>query len=472
MEKLGAVLWLDLSRTRGATLSHQLYRQLVDRILSGGLKGGARLPSTRELAAHYRIARNIVIAVYEQLLAEGFLEARPGAGTFVARLDHLDLLARPPAATPRPAAPPEERRRTISFICGTPDLEAFPRGRWMTCTRQVAFFRETPGWGYAPPAGSAALRREVASHLARVKGIRCTPEQVVITAGTARALWITALLLGERRLGALVEDPVVSFVPGMLRHAGHPVIPVPTDRDGLVVDALPRRPKAALLFLSPSHHFPLGSTLPIQRRLAALEYARRHDIVLVEDDYDSEFRYEGVPVSSLFRLNSERVIHLGTFSKSLAPALRLGYIVVPSARVGQATALLSNLHLGASLHTQEAMARFIHDGHLDRQIVRMQRLYRRKMRHLVDALQAAFGGRVAISGNTTGLHLVATFPGVAFDAQTIARMRAAGVVADPVDEFALGRKRHPGALALGFGHLSFEAMDEGVRRLASVLEGG
>lgn len=466
------MIWLDLKRTRGATLSHQLYRQLADAVLSGELAGGLRLPSTRELAAHYRIARNIVIAVYEQLLAEGFLEARPGAGTFVARLANLDQLARPaPRTAPTPTAR-VERRRVISFICGTPDLDAFPRARWMACARQVAFFRESAAWGYAPPAGSVALRRELAGHLARVKGIRCTPEQVVITAGTAPALWFIGQLMAERRRGALVEDPVVSFVPGILRRTGHAVVPAASDREGLVVESLPRRPAAALLFLSPSHQFPLGSTLPIARRLAVLEYSRRHDIVLVEDDYDSEFRYEGAPVSSLFRLNPERVIHLGTFSKCLAPSLRLGYMVLPSSMVEAASSLLATLHLGASLHTQETMACFIREGHLDRQVVRMQRLYRRKMRHFVGALQAAFGGQVMISGNTTGLHLVATFPDAIFDAAMVTRMREAGVAADPVDEFALGPTRHPGALALGFGHLSLEAMDEGVRRLASVLAAG
>jgi len=464
------MLWLELRRHGPDTLSRQLYRQLVDKILGGELPGGTRLPSSRELAAEHRIARNIVVAVFEQLLAEGYLEARAGSGTYIAQL-------RRPRPAPVPSAPaaeatptPEPRRDgTVSFICGSPDVGLVPRARWLSCLRHVGFFRAAAMWDYAPPAGSPALRAEIAAHLRRAKGIDCTPGQIVVTAGTTAALTFVAHLLKHRRPGALVEDPVVGFVPALLAEAGHTIAPVPADASGFVVEKLPAKPRAGMVFVSPAHQFPLGATLPIPRRLALVDYARRHRLLIVEDDYDSEFRHEGAPVDSLCRLAPERVLHLGTFSKCLAPALRLGYVVLPAALVPAAVEAAETLHLGVSRYTQEAMARFIGQGHLGRHIARMQRLYRRRMLRLRSALRARFGDAVAISGHSTGLHLVATFRGVRFDSATRARLSAHGVAADAVDAFALGRPRHPGALALGYGHLPLAEIDEGARRLAAAL---
>ncbi len=465
------MLWLELRRRGAGTLSRQLYRQLVDKILAGELPGGARLPSSRALAAAQRIARNIVVAVYEQLLAEGYLEIRTGSGTFVAHLPTPRPTERttsaPPGIPPAPAS--SDFTDTISFICGTPDLGRFPRARWLSCLRQVGFFRETKMWAYAPPAGSPALRAEIAAYLRRAKGIDCTAAQVLVTAGAAPALAFVAQLLCGRRSGALVEDPVVSFVPALLRAAGHAITPVPADAAGLAVDRLPRRPRASLVFVSPSHQFPLGATLTIQRRLALVDYARRHDLLIVEDDYDSEFRHEGSPVDSLCRLAPERVLHLGTFSKCLAPALRLGFVVLPAALVARAEQAAAALHLGGSRYVQEAMARFLQQDHLARHVGCMQRLYRRRRDRLRTALATHFGGSVAISGCSTGLHLVATFSGVRFDTSTRARLAARGIDVDTVDDYSVGRPRHSGALVLGYGHLSFSEIDEGVHRLSTAL---
>lgn len=462
------MLWLELRRGGTETLTRQLYRQLADKILSGELAGCTQLPSSRELAAAHRIARNIVIAVYEQLMAEGYLESCSGSGTYVAHLSRPRPAPPPaaPAASPARATPNTD---VVSFICGSPDVGLFPRARWLSCLRQVGFFRDGSMWDYAPPTGSPALRAEIAAHLRRTKGIECTPEQIVVTAGTTAALTFVAHLLKRRRPGALVEDPVVSFVPALLREAGHRVMPVPADDAGLIVEELPARPRAGMVFVSPAHQFPLGTTLTIPRRLALVDYARRHRLLLVEDDYDSEFRHEGAPVNSLCRLAPERVVHLGTFSKCLAPALRLGYVVLPVTLVAAAAETAETLHLDVSRYTQEAMARFIGQGHLARHLLRMQRLYRRRMQRLRSALHARFGDAVAVSGHSTGLHLVATFRGVDFDSVTRARLAACGVAADAVDDFALGRPRHPGALALGYGHLSPAEIDEGVRRLATAL---
>lgn len=529
------MLWLDLQRGRGPTLTRQLYDQLVARILGGELAAGTKLPSSRQLAGDLRVARNIVIEVYEQLFAEGYLEARAGSGTYVARLQLPDTavgtgtaqkggtatggvrgtaaagvvrgtaqalplqvglsaprpargaglapsLSSSPSSEPNGAVPippvgaalapsrsPAPRDGAIAFSCGVPDLGRIPRARWLGCLRQVAFHGGNAPWGYDGGRGCSSLRTEIAGHLLRVKGIRCAPEQVVVTAGSAQAMFLLGLLFQGWRPGAIVEDPVISFVPAILRRCGHELAAVPVDAQGLVVEALPRRPRAGCVFVSPSHQFPLGGTLPIQRRLALLEYARRHDLFVVEDDYDSEFRFAGAPVSSLFRLDPRRVVHLGTFSKCLAPALRLGFLVLPEELMPMMLEVVRSLHLPGPRVLQEALARFIHAGHLDGHIARMKRLYHRKMRRLERALVAAFGDRIAISGNTTGLHLVATLRGRRLTKADREAMAHEGVAADAVDDYAFAGARHPGALVLGYGNLSLEEIDEGVRRLARAL---
>lgn len=467
------VIWLEFQRTGGATLTKQLYDQLVTRILVGELAAGTRLPSSRELAAGNHLARNVVIHVYEQLLAEGYVEARAGSGTYVAALNlpaHVARASTLPRA-PLPAAPAKPPRDDdlISFGSGVPDLAKFPRALWLRCLRRASFYGDIADWGYTEPAGSLALRTEIAAHLQRAKDLRCTPEQVIVTAGAAHALHLLCTALREFRSGAIVEDPVVSFVPEILRRAGHPAAPVPVDAHGLIVDALPRRPAAAFVFVSPSHQFPLGGTLPISRRLALLDYARHHDLFLVEDDYDSEFRFGGAPVSSLFRLDPRRAVHVGTFSKALAPALRLGYLVLPVELLPAMHRTLEPMNPGTARITQATLTRFLHEGHLVRHVARMRKSYERKMRALQRALTDTFGPRVTVSGNTTGLHLVATFADADFTPAVRERMRARGVDADTVDDYAFARARHPGALVLGYGNLTPDQLAEGVRRLRSAL---
>lgn len=483
------MLWIELKRSGRGTLTQQLYDQLVGRILDGELAAGTKLPSSREVASELKIARNIAVEVFNQLLAEGYVEARRGAGTFVAKLEFLQQPRRravsairgreapraramppfsPSGQTEQSPAKPDAGR--ITFACGVPDLGRFPRARWLSCTRQIGFNASDPVWGYDSAIGSPALRTEIAAHLRQVKGIACTPEQLVITSGGANGLLLLGWLFREiQKNGALIEDPVVSFVPKILQRCGHDLTPVAADGNGLRVEALPARPKAGFICVSPSHQFPLGGTLPIQRRLVLLEYARRHDLFVVEDDYDSEFRFEGAPISSLFRVDPRRAIHLGTFSKSLSPALRLGFIVLPVELVPALQRVLEPLHLTGSRFNQEVLARFIRGGHLVRHVARMKRVYARKMHTLHQALAAAFGDRVTVSGNTTGLHLVATFADETFAPRTRETLLRHGVEFETVDDYALGRSRHPGALALGYGNLSLEQIAAGVQRLAAGL---
>lgn len=464
------MLWLDLDRNSSASLTQQLYDQLVSRILAGELRAGQRLPSSRALAETLGIARNIAIEVFEQLQVEGYLQTRRGSGTFVARLELLasapvrQRTRKPTAALP--GTPPPD---TISFRCGIPDLSAFPRARWLSAVRQIGFHSPTEIWSYDETAGLHTLREEIAAHLGRVKGIRCSADQVILTQGSTNGIALIGLFFRARQPGALVEDPVVSFVPEVLRQCGHQVHPVRADADGLVIAALPAKPRAGFVFVSPSHQFPLGGTLPIARRLALLGYARRHDLFVVEDDYDSEFRFAGAPVSSLCRLDPERVIHLGTFSKTLAPAMRLGYLVLPPQLAPDLLAMLRPMYLAGSRVLHAAVAHLMQTGHYERHVARMKRIYERKMKTLCSALQARFGDNVSISGHSTGLHLVAGFRGISLSPAVRERCAQAGVTFDTASDYALRPRRRPDVALLGFGDLSHKQIQEGVRRLATVL---
>lgn len=464
------MLWLELDRNRPASLTQQLYDQLVSRILSGELRAGMRLPSSRALAGELRVARNVVIEVFEQLQAEGYLDARRGSGTFVARLPlPVHAAAREHTVRTSASLPGTPAEGTIVFRCGIPDLSAFPRARWLQAIRQVGFHEPPEIWSYDETAGLHALRVEIAQHLGRVKGIQCSPDQVVLTQGSTHGMALIGFFFRSRGTAALVEDPVIGFVPQVLQRCGICVIPVRADADGLVVEALPRRPAASFVFVSPSHQFPLGGTLPIARRLALLSYARRNDLFVVEDDYDSEFRFAGAPVSSLCRLDPTRVIHLGTFSKTLAPALRLGYLVLPPDLVPEMLAMLRPMFMAGSRVLHAAVARLMQAGVYERHVARMKRLYERKMRTLSAALLEHFGSGVTISGNSTGLHLVAQFTGVPITAELRERCAVARVRFDTVSDYSLVRSKGPDTALLGFGDLTLDGVREGVRRLAAVM---
>lgn len=463
------VLWFELDRKAPVSLTQQLYDRLVSAVLTGPLRPGERLPSSRQLAHDLGIARNIVVGVFDQLQAEGYFESRQGSGTFVASLE----LPSPQAVAARHsagAAPSSARTDIIDFGCGIPELDSFPRARWLQTLRQVGFHGPRELWSYDEAAGHRGLREEIALHLGRTKGISCGPEQIVLTSGSAHGMLLLGLYFHQAgRRGALIEDPVITFVPEAMRLTGHPIISVPADEDGLVIEALPHEPSAALVFISPSHQFPLGGTLPVSRRLALLQYARKHDVFVIEDDYDSEFRFDGAPVSSLCRLDPLRVIHLGTFSKTLAPTMRLGYLVLPPERAAELVAMLRPLFHAGPRFNHEVMARFMRAGHFQRHITRMKRRYHRKMRVLSRALHENFGDRVQINGHSTGLHITARFAGTAITSGVREACLRAGVDFDTVDDYTVHRGSHPDLALLGFGNLSLDQIQTGVRRLASVL---
>ncbi|MFD0960717.1 MocR-like pyridoxine biosynthesis transcription factor PdxR [Paenibacillus chungangensis] len=466
------MLWFPVDRTSTTSLTVQVYEQLRKRILQKELREGERLLSSRELASSIGVSRNIIMEVYDRLLAEGYLEVRPQSGTYIAAGSHFPTAAvddgceetLPPAAGSKQLA-----EGKIDFRAAHPAADYFPRAIWGRLAKEVCTHTPERAFGYASPEGTPELREMLARYLQLARGVRCHPDQIVITSGATQALHlITDLLSKDKQARIAVEDPVTDEMRTIFTYAGASLIPVPVDDKGIRPEELPEHERPDFIFVIPSHQFPLGGTLPIQRRIQLIEYARRMDCFIVEDDYDSEFTYEGAPVHSLQGLDPERVIYVGTFSKILSPALRIGYAVLPI----QYVEAYRRLKWFADRHTstleQLVLARFMDEGCFDRHIRRMRKIYRKRRETLVSALRRHLPG-ARILGESAGMHLVVEIPGVRFTPARIRQIREQNVLVYAVEDYAIVKGRHESRIVMGYGALPPEAIQEGVACLAKAL---
>jgi GntR family transcriptional regulator/MocR family aminotransferase len=463
------MLGLRLDRTSTLSLPRQLTREIRDRLLTGRLHRGEALPPSRLLASELGVARNVIVQAYEQLVAEGYLTSHTGSGTFVADLEipHPGVPATHAAAPAKPAA--SRGHAAISFNPGLPDLNRFPFEHWAKTLKEVCLEARAGAVGYGPVQGALPLREALAGYLWRSKGIECGPEQLVIVSGAAQGVDLLARLWRGGGFAA-IEDPGYDHVRQIFEQNGFALSPIAADGQGLRTEALPERGKCTCIYVVPSHQFPLGGILPIQRRLALLEYARRKGAWIIEDDYDSEFRYRGEPIQALRQLAPDLVVYLGTFSKVFAPGLRLAFLIVPDHLRTRLCRLKEDLNLRTPPVEQLALGRFLEDRSFDRHVFKMKRVYQRKRRCLIEALSREFGGRVRIAGEDAGLHLLVSFPGHRFRRTDFPRLAERGVKVDWVEDYARRKGRHRHQLVLGYGGLELDQIDAGVRRLRAAMD--
>ncbi|GIK99582.1 MAG: GntR family transcriptional regulator [Alphaproteobacteria bacterium] len=501
------LLSLDLDGALGPDAGPPIHRRLYDglrrAILSGRLAAGARLPSSRALAGELGLSRNTVLAALEQLASEGYVEGRSGSGTYVARA-LPDPAPDRPSGTPRPGRSAPESARSAGgapggpsargrllvarpwsargasagerrlFAVGLPEIDAFPFELWARLLGRR--------WRHPPaamavggdPAGHPPLRAAIADHLRRVRAVDCTAEQVIVVSGIRQAVDLTVRLLLDPGDQVWVEEPGYPGIRAVLGAADLRILPLPVDEDGLDVAAGARAaPGARLACIAPSHQYPLGVVMSLKRRLDLLGWARDSGAWVIEDDYDSEFRYAGRPLAAMQGLDRDgRVIYVGSFSKSMFPSLRLGYLVAPPALIDAFLAARATLDDHAPMIAQPALADFLAEGHFAAHLRRMRRLYAARQQALLDAAARHLGGLLRLAPDQAGMHLVAELlPGLARrmdDRGAAAKAHAAGLAAIALSTFYMGPPRRQGLL-LGYAAMREEEMDAAVRRLAAAL---
>lgn len=378
---------------RNETKTRQVYSFIRDRILQGSYTAGTSLPSTRELAKELGVSRALLVEVYEQLTAEGYLEGKQGSGTFVRDIGTsgpMSIQAESHAAGDKDdTSAPEKQLSYIDFRPSFPALEHVPLQKWRRVALDVYHDLPRSMLGYQEDlAGDMALQQAICDHLLQIKGLHCQPEQIIVTAGATQAFSILGKLLLTPDETIAMEDPTATIIHNIFAEKGARIVPVPVDADGLCVEQLPAGVKPKCIFVTPSHQFPFGSIMSISRRLQLLDYARSSGAYIIEDDYDSEFRYGGMPVHALRELDEDRVIYVGTFSKNMFPALRLGYMVVPLELADPIVQLKRTEDMQSPVLSQFILARFMHEGFLKRHILQMKRIYHKRRTHAKGCNQA------------------------------------------------------------------------------------
>lgn len=464
-------MYLSINRNSEITLMKQVYLGLKTQIMTGIIKPHEKLPSSRQLSKELGLSRNVIIEAYEQLIAEGYVEAIEGSGTYVTDgiiLEQFKSFS-PIKRKPIYGLRHEPKSNHIDFRTGVPNLTLFPKDIWADLYKKVCQEVSYVQLDYHEPRGCYDLRYELTQYLRRVRGVKCQPDHILITTGAAQAFTMLGRLFNPYNKCVLVEDPLSHGIIASLEKTNMVLHTIPTDDKGMVTNDLPMELSPALIFTTPSHQYPTGSVLPIKRRVDLIRYARDKSAYIVEDDYDSEFRYEGNPIESMQSLDPEKVIYVGTFSKILCPALRLGYMILPEKLI-EAT---MNIKYAEDLHSpvleQLTLARFIREGYLDKHIKKSKQSYIKKKQLVIETLKRAFGNQIEVFGETSGIHLVVRFSDGVFDEEIFNRLEALGISVPSVEEHAIVKGMHQNEIMIGYGNLSDKEIKCGIERMGQIL---
>ena len=482
-----------LDQSSRQSLQSQIFDQLRQLILGGKLKPGAPIPASRVLADQLSISRNTVLLVYDRLIAEGYLQSRRAIGTYVnLELPETSLAAARRIATSSAVPTEMVNRPLIPFIGQTPserkirhldfdffpdrlDPDLFPHKIWLRYINKVSTATNTQFSEYCDPGGLLNLREMIADHLGMARGISVSSDQVIITAGSQEGLNLAARLLVKDGTLVATENPCYQGAALLFESYYAKLVPVPVDEAGLDVEKLPES-GITLLYVTPSHQYPLGFTLSIKRRMKLLEWARRCGAYIIEDDYDSDFQYHGSPLTALMGLDDYgSVMYLGTFSKSMGAGLRIGYLVVPRVLIHAARSAKALLNSGHAWLDQAAMAEFIRSGAYGNHLRRMRHLYSKRRDCLIEALHHHFGS-VRLSGLESGLHLAWHLPDDFPDAhrlKELALQHGVGIYSiDPNTAYDYGRSNYSArTLILGFSSVNEYQIRAGIQRIAEALAG-
>lgn len=461
---------LQLSISGKGDVTRQIYRQLRERILDGCLRSGSRLPASRELAEELAIARKTVTNIYDLLISEGFLETRVGAGTFVAEgMSGREVDDRP---TESALVVPDRWTRLseslkiirpdirFNFNVGAPDVSRFPFATWRSIINSRSRLLARSAREYANPRGFAPLRAAITKYTGFTRAVKCDPSDVIITNGAQQAFDLISRILVQPGTVVAMEDPGYDRARLLFEMHGAKIARIEVDEEGLVVDKLPSDTR--IIYVTPSHQFPLGVCMSLSRRLALLEWAAKHRAAIIEDDYDSEFRFAARPLDSLQSLDRHGVVlYVGTFSKVLFPAVRLGFVVAPDPlrRAIIAARELTDWH--GSILMEATLARFIDEGHLARHIRKMRQIYALRRKTLLASIKEKLADRVQVYPGMAGLHVGAS----------LIRGHSATEVAESAIRSGVRIMSHGDhGLSFGYGAIEHEDIEEGIMTLSNVLK--
>ncbi len=479
---------IAISKEAAKSLYRQVYEGYRKAIVDGNVRAGQRVPSTRVLALELGISRIPVLGAYAQLLAEGYFESRVGSGTIVSRSLPNRVTALQPANAPStrarlgrrplskrcsmlPSAENFYRRRGLGpFGVSQVAFENFPLQVWNSLVTRHSRSMHARSLDYGDPMGSKDLREAIATHFRTARGVRCEAQQIMIVSGSQQGLEVSARALLDPGNRVWMEEPGYSFARSVFAFMGCRVVPVPVDAEGLNVAAgMKKCREARAALVTPSHQYPLGVTMSASRRLQLLDWAERCGFWILEDDYDSEYRYESMPVTSLQGLDrNSRVVYIGTFSKVLFPSLRLGYIVVPADLVERFLAVRFAMDISPPNFHQAVLADFIREGHFSRHIRRMRLLYAERRSALIESIRNELGSVAEIAGAQAGMHLCVILKGIA-DREVAARAARQNLCLVPLSPFYVGNAPQQGFI-LGFGSTAVEEIPDAVRKLRGVLD--
>ncbi len=446
----------------------QLYEQFREHVLSGKLPAGTKLPSVRELADELAISRNTVETTYQELYAEGYIYAKPRSGYFVSATDHNapppDRASRTAAAQSQPPSP-----CVYDFHPARLDPASFPTALWRQYAAEC--LKEHAGrlTQYGHPFGEWPLRLAIQRYLEHARGVACNPEQVVICSGLQHSLDIVAQVLKDTQPQMAVENPGYPLPRSVFRNHSLNVTPIPVGSSGIDMEALERSGCDAV-YVTPSHQFPLGHVLPIEHRLRLIDWAESGGNFIIEDDYDSELRYQGKPIPSLQGLSPQgNIIYSGTFSKILSPGLRISYMVLPEPLLRSFHRLFRNHLCPVSLLEQLTLAQFMGNGHFDKHIRRMRTVYKERHNALLAAVERHFGAGASVIGQGAGLHIVLQLSGNPPEEQELlAKAKDAGIRLFPFSETCFDSAPSPNTLLLGFGGMPSAEAEQGIALLAAL----
>ncbi|WP_338708304.1 PLP-dependent aminotransferase family protein [Paenibacillus amylolyticus] len=461
-------LTLLLNKESGDPLYAQLYHYIKKDILNGKLPADSRLPSIRSLSSHLHISRNTVDMAYQQLLAEGYVQSRPRSGLYIMDLKLEALpLSHVVSKNWLENSIQDSPEIRYNFRYGDVDAEHFPFATWRKLSNQSLIQNQMKLFSYGDPLGEPGLRSEIANYLHSSRGVNCSPDQIIIGAGVQYLLGVLSGLIDNVSHGIAMEDPGYDGVRTVFQHKGLNIHPIPLEADGLHIHKL-YKSNSRIVYITPSHQFPYGMVMPLAKRMQLLKWATDQNGIIIEDDYDSEFRYVGKPIPSLQSLDTQqRTVYLGTFSKCLLPSLRIAYMVLPHALVELHRKQDYRLYdQTVSPFQQNTLELFMSNGHWEAHIRKMRKVYRQKQFTLISMIQKMMGAQVTIVGEDAGLHILLRVHNGMDEHKLIATAEKEGVQVYPVSPFwAQPAQAEQSMVQIGFGGLSIEDITEGVYAL-------